>query len=426
MAGVFATPRPMPDQRLPFIAGAAVIVLALPIFLAAGWDLRGWVIGATLWAASRALAALLTHLRSGMGNLAGSGVVGFGMTFRALAVMVVVVVLAATDARLALAVVLLYALAYTLELAVSLALYFSGRRPVKRLSALALTLFLLLPQIALASSADGAEEEKFNPEHDFDPGEWIPIHLGPLDLSINKTVAYLILGTIVTIFLGLFLMRARIGPKNEVGRRQAVGEMIYDIAQTQVAEQGLPHKAIARWFPYVTSLMLFIWVINMLGFIPLPLSNEKFDFFGVELPTLAIYAATSSISVTLALALMTWIFTHFEGIRYNGTRKYFRSWIPDVPKAILPLIVPLEILGQFMRLISLSVRLYANMLAGHMLILTFIGLIFVLESLAVAVVAVPAAAAFYLFEVVIVVSIQAFIFAALSAIYIGSAIEPEH
>ena len=299
---------------------------------------------------------------------------------------------------------------------------------MKRLSALAVMLFLLLPQVALASSATGAEEEKFNPEQDFDPGEWVPIHLGPLDLSINKTVAYLILGTILTIALGLFLMRARIGSKNEVGRRQAVGEMIYDIAQTQVAEQGLPHKAIGRWFPYVTSLMLFIWVINMIGFIPLPLSNERFTVPGtsLELPTLAIYAATSSISVTLALALMTWTFTHIEGIRYNGARKYFRSWIPDVPKAILPLIVPLEILGQFMRLISLSVRLYANMLAGHMLILTFIGLIFVLESLAVAVVAVPAAAAFYLFEVVIVVSIQAFIFAALSAIYIGSAIEPEH
>jgi hypothetical protein len=126
MAGVFATPRPMPDQRLPFVAGAAVIALALPIFLAAGWELRAWVIGATLWLGSRALAALLTHLQSGMGNLAGSGVVGFGMTFRALAVMVVVIALAATDARLALAVTLLYALAYTLELAVSLALYFSG------------------------------------------------------------------------------------------------------------------------------------------------------------------------------------------------------------------------------------------------------------------------------------------------------------
>jgi hypothetical protein len=126
MAGVFSTPRPLPSQTIPFVAGAAVILLALPVFLAAGWELRGWVIGGTLWAASRALAALLTHLSPGMGNLAGSGVVGFGMTFRALAVMVVVVVLAATDARLALSVVLGYALGYTLVLAVELALFFSG------------------------------------------------------------------------------------------------------------------------------------------------------------------------------------------------------------------------------------------------------------------------------------------------------------
>ncbi|MDX6438244.1 MAG: F-type H+-transporting ATPase subunit a [Gaiellaceae bacterium] len=299
---------------------------------------------------------------------------------------------------------------------------------MKRLSAFGVTLFLLLPQVALASSATGAEAEKFNPEHDFELGEWIPIHLGPLDLSVNKAVAYLLLGTALTIGLGLFLMRARIGAKNEVGRRQAVGEMIYDIAQTQVAEQGLPHKAIGLWFPYVAALMLFIWVVNLIGFIPLPLSNERFTVPGtsLELPTLAIYAATSSISVTLALALMTFVFTHVEGIRHNGPVKYFKSWIPDVPKAILPLIVPLEILGQFMRLISLSVRLYANMLAGHMLILTFIGLVFVTGHLYLAPFTVGAAALFYIFEVVIVVSIQAFIFAALSAIYIGSAIEPEH
>ncbi len=298
---------------------------------------------------------------------------------------------------------------------------------MRRLSVLALALWLALPSLALASTTEGGEEE-FNPEHDFEVGEWIPIHLGGLDLSINKAVAYLILGTIVTIALGLFLMRARIGSKDEVGRRQAVGEMVYEVAQTQVAEQGLPHKAIGRWFPYVATLMLFIWVVNMIGFIPLPLSNETFTVPGteIELPTLAVYAATSSISVTLALALMTFLFTHIEGIRANGPVKYFKSWIPDVPKAMYPLIVPLEILGQFMRLISLSVRLYANMLAGHMLILTFIGLIFVIGNLAIAVAAIPAAAAFYLFEVVIVVSIQAYIFAALSAIYIGSAIEPEH
>jgi len=295
-----------------------------------------------------------------------------------------------------------------------------------RLLAAALTLLLVLPaSVALASTTEG-EEEEFNPEHDFEIGEWIPIHLGPLDLSVNKAVAYLILGSIVTMALGIALMRIKVRAQDEVGRRQALGEIVYEVAQTQVAEQGLPHKAIGRWFPYVASLMLFIWVINMLGFIPLPLSNETFEVFGVELPTLAVYAATSSISVTIALAFMTFVFTHVEGIRHNGPVKYFKSWIPDVPKALYPLIVPLEILGQFMRLISLSVRLYANMLAGHMLILTFIGLIFVIGNLAVAAFAIPFATAFYLFEVVIVVSIQAFIFAALSAIYIGSAIEPGH
>jgi F-type H+-transporting ATPase subunit a len=128
----------------------------------------------------------------------------------------------------------------------------------------------------------------------------------------------------------------------------------------------------------------------------------------------------------LTLALMTFFFTHIEGIRFNGPIRYFKSWIPEAPKITLILIVPLEVISQFMRVISLSVRLFANMLAGHMLILVMIGLMFVLETAALAVVSVPVATLFYLFEVVIVVSIQAFIFAALSAIYIGTAIEPAH
>ncbi len=291
---------------------------------------------------------------------------------------------------------------------------------MKRVAFALLVAALMAPPQALA-----ANESDFDPAHEWDLKTWGPeLKIGPIDMSINKAVAYLILGSIASIALGLVLMRVKVG--RGPTRRQALGETIYDIAQVQVAEQGLPTKAIGRWFPYVASLMIFIWVVNMLGFIPLPLSDERFDLFGVELPTLAIFAATSTLSVTLALALMTFVFTHVEGIRENGVRKYFRSWIPEVPKAMLPLIIPLEILGQFMRLISLSVRLYANMLAGHMLILTFIGLIFVIGNLALAVVAVPAATVFYLFEVVIVVSIQAYIFAALSAIYIGSAIEPEH
>jgi len=294
---------------------------------------------------------------------------------------------------------------------------------VKRVLAVVTLLALTLPSLAFAQS--GEEETKFDPSHEWELQTWGPeLKIGPIDMSINKAVAYLILGTVCSILLGIVLMRVK--PGRGPNRRQALGETIYEVAQVQVAEQGLPTKAIGRWFPYVATLMIFIWTINILGFIPLPLSDERWHVGGISIPTFAIFAATSTLSVTLALALMTWVFTHVEGIRENGTWAYFKSWIPDVPKAMLPLIIPLEILGQFMRLISLSIRLYANMLAGHMLILTFIGLIFVLENVFLAVIAVPAATAFYLFEVVIVVSIQAYIFAALSAIYIGSAIEPEH
>jgi F-type H+-transporting ATPase subunit a len=281
-------------------------------------------------------------------------------------------------------------------------------------------LLLALSTIALLLPANAFARGEFDPTTEFEQKELVPIHLGPLNLSITKAVVYLMLGALLTIAFGIVFMRTRIGQRS--GRRETFGEMVYEIAQTQVAEQGLPHKAIARWFPYVATLMLFIFVVNLLGFIPLPLTGETWH--GV--PTWGIYAATSSLSVTLALALMTFVFTHYEGIKWNGPKRYFKSWIPEAPKPLLALIVPLEILGQFMRLISLSVRLFANMLAGHILILTFIGLMFILESWVLAVVVIPVATAFYLFEVVIVVGIQAFIFAALSAIYIGSAIEPEH
>jgi F-type H+-transporting ATPase subunit a len=282
-----------------------------------------------------------------------------------------------------------------------------------RARVLAVALFALaFPQAAFARGT-------FDPTVEFAQHDWIPIHLGPLDLSITKAVAYLMLGTVLTILLGIGLMRVRLGV--QPGVRQTIGEQIYEVAQTQIAEQGLPTKAIHRWFPYVASLFLFILVVNLLGFIPLPLTGETYH--GV--PVWGIYAATSSISVTLALAILTFVFTHVEGIRWNGPVKYFKSWIPEAPKALLGLIVPLEVLGQFMRLISLSVRLFANMLAGHILILTFLGLIFIFQSWALLFVLFPATL-FYVFEVVIVVGIQAFIFAALSAIYIGSAIEPEH
>jgi F-type H+-transporting ATPase subunit a len=165
---------------------------------------------------------------------------------------------------------------------------------VKRAFIAVSLLALALPQVALAKG-------EFDPSLEFEQHPWVSIHLGPLDLSITKAVAYLILGSLVTMILGVWLMRAR------HGRAQALGEQIYEIAQTQVAEQGLPAKGIHRWFPYVATLMLFIFVINLIGFIPLPLSDEKWH----GIPTLGIYAATSSLSVTLALALLTFFFTHY-------------------------------------------------------------------------------------------------------------------
>jgi F-type H+-transporting ATPase subunit a len=279
---------------------------------------------------------------------------------------------------------------------------------------------LALSTFALLVPANAFARGSFDPTKEFEQKEWVPIHLGPLNLSITKAVVYLMIGSALTILVGVGFMRAKLAQRP--GRRETVGEMLYDVAQTQIAEQGLPSKAMSLWFPYVATLFLFILVVNLLGFLPLPLTGETWH----HVPTWGIYAATSSLSVTLALALLTFVFTHVEGVRWNGPVRYFKSWIPEAPKPLLLLIVPLEILGQFMRLISLSVRLFANMLAGHILILTFIGLMFILQSVVLAVAVIPIATIFYAFEVVIVVGIQAFIFAALSAIYIGSAIEPEH
>ena len=121
----------MPPRLLPVAAGGAVVAVALPVFLVAGWRVQGWALGAVLWAGAQALGVVLTRLRTGAGNLAASGVVGIGMMARAVAVMLVVIAVAASDAKLALAAALVYAVAYTIELAVSLGTYFA-QEPVSR------------------------------------------------------------------------------------------------------------------------------------------------------------------------------------------------------------------------------------------------------------------------------------------------------
>ena len=269
----------------------------------------------------------------------------------------------------------------------------------------------------------------FNPADEFQLNDWISIHLGPLDMSINRAVVYLAISAVLTILLGLFTMRSRLALLP--GRRQTVGEALYELAQGQIAAQGLPSKAIGRWFPYVASLFLFILTMNLVGFIPLPLSGETISDHGVGhyVPVWGIYAVTSQLSVTLVLAVLSVVFTHVEGVRYNGLA-YFKSFVPGgVPKAMIGPMAVLETISHVFRVISLSVRLYANMVAGHMLILVCIGLLFILTGLTFWIAAPPflvLGLLFYFFEVMIVVAIQAFIFAALTAIYIGTAIEPAH
>jgi hypothetical protein len=127
-AGIFATPRPVPGRLLPAVGGALVLLLALPVFLLAGWDLSGWALGAVLWFGLEAIELVLTRLRGGTGNVAASAVLAFGLSFKAIVVLAVLIAAAATDPHLAAAAAIVYVLAYTFELALSLFTYFGSTR----------------------------------------------------------------------------------------------------------------------------------------------------------------------------------------------------------------------------------------------------------------------------------------------------------
>jgi hypothetical protein len=128
MAGVFSTPRPVPNRRIPTLAGAAVVVLALPIFLVGGFPIGGWVLAAALWAAGEALGYWLSRLPTGADNLGTSGLVAIAMAFRGIGVMVALLAVTVADQSLGVSAVAVYALAYSLSLAVSLLEYFGGER----------------------------------------------------------------------------------------------------------------------------------------------------------------------------------------------------------------------------------------------------------------------------------------------------------
>jgi len=184
-----------------------------------------------------------------------------------------------------------------------------------------------------------------------------------------------------------------------------------------------------KWFPFIATLFLFIWFSNLIGYIPLPTNtHEKVDVFGLQIPSFALYAATANLSIPLALALVVFIAYNVEGIRAKGVGGYLKSLIPAGISgfAVVP-IFALEVLSNFMRLISLSVRLFANILAGHLIILFMTGGLAVLLGIeALGVVIIPFGIAIFLFEVGLVATLQAFIFATLTAIYLGGAVAESH
>jgi F-type H+-transporting ATPase subunit a len=280
--------------------------------------------------------------------------------------------------------------------------------------------------VALAVVAGSAGRQDFKPQDEFKLDPWIPIHVGPLDLSVNKAVLYLVLAGLLTAVTMIWIARRMQARPN---RLQTAVEWLYSLMRDNITRDKLDREMAARWFPFIGALFLFIWFSNLLGYLPLPTNtHETVDVGGLAIPAFALYAATANLSVPLVLALVVWVSYNVEGLRHKGVVGYLKALVPDgVPRALRPFIFVLEVFSQLMRLVSLSVRLFANILAGHLIILFMSGALAVILGIAaVGVVTLPLGVAIFVFEVGLVATLQAFIFATLTAIYLGEASAAHH
>ncbi len=281
----------------------------------------------------------------------------------------------------------------------------------------------------LIFGSDG-KNEGFKPQNEFKLEPWINLNIGGIDMSINKAVMYLFIAAVLTIGIMLWIANKMQQKPNRV---QTAIEVAYDVTKNEITGNNIPEERLARrWFPFLGALFFFIFFSNMIGYIPLPTNTaHPVDIFGVEVPSFALYAATANIAVPLVLTLMVWIAYHVEGVIAKGPIKYLASWLPSGLEDMNPFgkaaIFMIEVISHFVRLISLSVRLFANILAGHLLLLFMGGGLAVLLGIAaLGVLTFPMAFAFYVFEVGIVATLQAFIFSILTAIYIGGATAESH
>ena len=291
---------------------------------------------------------------------------------------------------------------------------------------LALALYLLLTVVLVVAVPSAGRNDLFKPQDEFKLDPWIDITIAGIDLSFNKAVMYLLMAAIATIVTMVWIARRMQERPNRV---QTAIEVVYSLMRDNITRDNMDARMAAKWFPFVATLFLFIWFSNLLGYLPLPTNtHEKVDVFGLEVPALALYAATANLSIPLVLAAIVWISYNVEGIRAQGLIGYLRGLIPPgVPGFLKPFIFVLELASQFMRLLSLSVRLFANILAGHLIILFMAGaLAVILGVAAVAVVTLPIGIAIFAFEVALVATLQAFIFATLTAIYLGEAAAAHH
>jgi len=266
------------------------------------------------------------------------------------------------------------------------------------------------------------DNNEFKPQNEFKLDTWFS--LGPIEF--NKAVLYLIIAAVLTAGTMIYVARRMQARPNRV---QTAVETLYALMRDNITRGNMDDAMARKWFPFIGALFLFIWFSNLIGYIPLPTHTEhKFSLFGLEIPSFAIYSATANISIPLVLALIVFVIYNVEGIRAKGVGGYLKSLIPaGVTGGMAVFVFVLEFLSNIMRLVSLSVRLFANILAGHLIILFMSGGIAVLLGIeALGIITLPFGVALFAFEVGLVATLQAFIFATLTAIYIGGAVAEHH
>ncbi len=268
-----------------------------------------------------------------------------------------------------------------------------------------------------AHKAPSVASGVFSPTDEFKLDTWFK--LGPV--AFNKGVLYLLLTAGITIGVMLYIARRL---QQRPGRLQVAVEGFYELSR-RMSRENLDERMERRYFPLIATIFVFILVSNLIGYIPLPVnSGETFKVFGAHIPSLQIYAADTNVAFPLMLALGVFVLFNYEGVKHHGPIGYLKSLMPGGVKGpIVLLIYPIEVLSNFLRLVSLTVRLWANLLAGHLLIAFMGGELGVLVGLqAVSWALLPFGVLIFLFEAVLIAGLQAFIFAILTAIYLGGAV----